>query len=142
MENDITRLFVYGSLRSGFHHPAYDYISKYFTLISEAKVKGYLYDMGDYPAGMPTGDEAFIAGELYDLKQSADYSWAMEQLDAYEGVHPAEGEEQLYKREPAEVFYNGQKTQAWIYWFNKDLTGRPIISSGDVLEFIHQKSKL
>ncbi len=39
-------VFVYGSLRSGFQSPAYEYISRYFNLFGEAKVKGKLFDPG------------------------------------------------------------------------------------------------
>jgi gamma-glutamylcyclotransferase (GGCT)/AIG2-like uncharacterized protein YtfP len=141
MGNNVTKLFVYGSLRSGFHHPAYEYISKHFTLISEGKVRGLLYDMGSYPAAIPTNEDSFIIGELYDLKPSSDFSWAIEQLDAYEGVDPEEGEVQLYKREVAEIFYNDHTTTAWIYWFAGTIEDQPAIMSGNVFDFIHRKSK-
>ncbi|HEX8356669.1 MAG TPA: gamma-glutamylcyclotransferase family protein [Segetibacter sp.] len=142
MEDKVLKLFVYGSLRSGFHHPAYGYISKYFTLISPATVKGKLYDLGDYPAAIPTNDEAFIVGELYELKSSEDFAWAIEQLDAYEGVNPDEGEPRLYKRELAEVYYNGQTTHAWIYWYSHEIEDQPLIPSGDIFDFIANKSKI
>ena len=74
-------LFVYGSLRSGFNSDAYQYISRYFTLVDNAKVKGILYDLGDYPAALPTEKDFFITGELYYLKNEEEYNWAMEQLD-------------------------------------------------------------
>jgi gamma-glutamylcyclotransferase (GGCT)/AIG2-like uncharacterized protein YtfP len=142
MEDKVLKLFVYGSLRSGFHHPAYGYISKYFTLISPATVKGKLYDLGDYPAAIPTNDEAFIVGELYELKSSEDFAWAIEQLDAYEGVNPDEGEPRLYKRELAEVYYTGQTTHAWIYWYSREIEDQPLIPSGDIFDFIANKSKI
>ncbi len=142
MEENIDKLFVYGSLRSGFHHPAYEYISKYFKLLSEAKVKGYLYDMGNFPAAVPTTDDAYIIGELYELKDRADFLWAIEQLDEYEGVRPEEGEVPMYRRELTTVYRNNETTEAWIYWFNGKIEQQPIITSGDVLQFIHQKSKL
>ena len=142
MENNITKLFVYGSLRSGFHHSAYEYISKYFTLISEAKVKGKMYDLGSYPAAVPTTDESFITGELYDLINPADFAWAIEQLDDYEGLNPEEGEEQLFKRELTNVFYNGQQTVSWIYWYNGIIEDHPLIISGDILEFHFPQKKI
>lgn len=142
MENNIRKIFVYGSLRSGFLHPAYEYISKYFTLVSEAKVQGCLYDMGNYPAAIPCDDESYIIGELYELKPDANFDWAMGQLDDYEGVNPEDDEAPLYRRETAVAKYNGTGDEAWIYWFNGDVTGQPAIASGDVLQFIHQKSKL
>lgn len=142
MENTVTRLFVYGSLRSGFHHPAYEYISKYFKLLSEARVKGRLYDMGSYPGAVPASDDVYIIGELYDLKNPEDFSWAIEQLDAYEGVDPEEGEEPIYKRELTEVVYGDKKTTAWIYWYVADLGERSAIASGDILQHIQLKTKL
>ena len=57
--NDVLHLlFVYGSLRSGFPGPAFQYIAPYFTKVADGKVKGKLYDLGEYPAGLPTTDEA------------------------------------------------------------------------------------
>ena len=86
MEPFIGQLFVYGSLRSGFHHPAYEYISRYFKLVDNAKIKGVLYDMGEYPAAIPTNEENFIIGELYTIINADEFSWAIAQLDDYEGI--------------------------------------------------------
>jgi gamma-glutamylcyclotransferase (GGCT)/AIG2-like uncharacterized protein YtfP len=133
------QLFVYGTLRSGLHHPAYDYISNKFILAGEAKVKGKLYDMGDYPAALPTHDEFYIIGELYQLKEDQDFSWAIAQIDDYEGINPEPGESALYRREITTVYAGNQITNAWIYWYNNDVSGKPIIESGDVLQYIQQK---
>jgi gamma-glutamylcyclotransferase (GGCT)/AIG2-like uncharacterized protein YtfP len=141
MGNNLTKIFVYGSLRSGFQSPAYEYISKYFTLVSEAKVKGRLYDMGSYPAAVPTEDEVYITGELYDLKNPEDFAWAIEQIDAYEGVNPEEGEPVSYVRDRVQVYYADQTTEAWVYWYKGNIDDQPQIVSGDIFDFIHQKSK-
>jgi gamma-glutamylcyclotransferase (GGCT)/AIG2-like uncharacterized protein YtfP len=85
MEQSNGQVFVYGSLRSGFHHPAYAYISRYFTLVSEGKVKGSLYDMGEYPAAIPSEKDQFIIGELYRINSPEEFEWAIAQLDDYEG---------------------------------------------------------
>ena len=118
----IYQLFVYGSLRSGFHSPVYEYISRFFKFIGEAKVKGKLFDMGSYPAGIPTHDDCFIVGELYQAKNEHEFSWAIGQLDDY-----------------AEVNLNNNLTHAWIYWYNGDVSGRPVIASGDSMEYMQQK---
>lgn len=141
MENNITHLFVYGSLRSGFHYPAYEYIIKYFSFIGEAKVKGLLYHTGDYPAAVPTTEVTFITGELYKAKNVDNFAWAMGQLDAYEEVDPEEGQLPLYKRELTEVVYNNTTTQAWIYWYNRSLNGQIVIPSGNVTDLIKLKNK-
>jgi gamma-glutamylcyclotransferase (GGCT)/AIG2-like uncharacterized protein YtfP len=141
MESANQQLFVYGSLRSGFNHPAYAYISNHFSLVGSAKVKGKLYDLGSYPAALPTKDECYILGELYRLKEEQEFSWAIAQIDDYEGVNPEPGETALYIREIATVYINDQATSAWIYWYNNDVSGKPLIASGDVLEYLQQKKQ-
>ncbi len=141
MNNDIFKLFVYGSLRSGFRNPVYEYLTKYFHLIGEAVVKGKLYDLGEYPAAAATEEENFISGELYCISNPLEFSWAIGQLDDYEGLNTEEGENPLYKREPVIAYKNGQPEIAWIYWFNGDLTGKLEIESGDLLQYLQQKNK-
>lgn len=132
-------LFVYGSLRSGFNSDAYQYISRYFTLIDNAKVKGVLYDLGDYPAALPADKDFFITGELYYLKNEEEYNWAMEQLDDYEGLHVEAGERPLYRRDIVTVYARDNEVMAWVYWYNNDIEGKPRIESGDVLEYLRHK---
>lgn len=136
---DIYLLFVYGTLRSGFKSHAYEYISRYFTLVSEAKVKGKLFDMGSYPAGVPSKDNAFITGELYVAKSKEEFYWAISQLDDYEGVNVEPDEMQLYRRELTEIYLNNTVTHAWIYWYNGDVSGKPFVPSGDIIKYIQEK---
>jgi gamma-glutamylcyclotransferase (GGCT)/AIG2-like uncharacterized protein YtfP len=142
MESSEKQVFVYGSLRSGFHHPAYEYISRYFTLQGDAKVKGSLYDMGDYPAAIPSENSpSYIIGELYRINHPDEFTWAIAQLDDYEGVNTEHGEKPLYRREQTTIYTKEGETRAWIYWFNGDTSGKACIESGDVLEYIQQKNK-
>ena len=135
----VYHLFVYGSLRSGFRSPAYEYISRFFNFIGEAKVKGKLFDMGSYPAALPVSDDTFIIGELYAIKDDSDFSWAIGQLDDYEGVNVESDEMQLYRRELADIFINNEVTPAWIYWYCGNVSGRPEIVSGDLMEYLQHK---
>ncbi len=132
-------IFVYGSLLSGFRSPAYEYISRYFDLVSEATVKGLLFDMGDYPAAVPSTEEHFITGELYRVKQPSELNWALAQLDDYEGVLVEPHEHPLYKRVVVTVYTKDDVTDAWIYWYNGDVSGRPAIPSGNLMEYIAQQ---
>jgi len=136
-----TQLFVYGSLRSGFNSPAYEYVSRYFTLVGPAKVTGTLYDMGQYPAAISTdATERFIHGELYTIKNIEALNFAIAQLDDYEGVNGAEpGEAPLFIRKLTPVIANGVTTDAWAYWFNGDVTGKPVIECGDMMQYVQQK---
>jgi gamma-glutamylcyclotransferase (GGCT)/AIG2-like uncharacterized protein YtfP len=143
MQQPIFQIFVYGSLRSGFHAPAFEYISRYFNLVCNARVKGYLYDMGKFPAAIPTEDEAYLIGELYQIKHEEEFNWAIEQLDAYEGIHSEPEEAAIpYRRNVTTVVTPDGNTTAWIYWFNEPIGNQPIIESGDMLEYMRQKKNL
>ncbi|MEJ7681252.1 MAG: gamma-glutamylcyclotransferase family protein [Segetibacter sp.] len=141
MEINITHLFVYGSLRRRFCLPEHEYISRYFTFISEARAKGLLYDTGDYPAAVKNPKETFITGELYKAKNVGDFRLAIDQLDVYEEADTEEGIVPLYKRELTEVIYNNTIAIAWIYWYNRSIEGQTLIPSGDIMDVIEFKSK-
>ena len=138
---DITQLFVYGSLRSGFRSPAYEYISRHFEYVAEGKVKGKLFDMGEYPAAQPSEEDRFIIGELYSAKHPSEFDWAMGQLDDYEGTDSSFPDTSQYRREIADVFIGDKTIPAWIYWFTGNVEGKPEILSGDLLEYIKSKSQ-
>ena len=138
---EVYQLFVYGSLRSGFRSPAYEYISRYFDLLGEAKVKGELFDLGTYPAATPTNESRFIIGELYRIRNENEFSWAIAQLDDYEGVDVAFDEMQLYRRELVEVLFDNKVTNAWIYWYIGNVKDKPLIESGYVLQYMEQKKQ-
>ena len=138
---EVYQLFVYGSLRSGFHSPAYEYISRYFDIVGNAKVKGELIDLGTYPAAKPTDNNKFIIGELYRIRNEKEFAWAIGQLDDYEGVNAAFDEMQLYRRELTEVHIDNKVTNAWIYWYIGDVKDKPVIDSGDVLQYMEQKKQ-
>ena len=142
MNNDTTSLFVYGSLRSGFQHAAYQYLAKYFHLIGDAKVKGKLYDKVEYCVAVATGEERFIIGELYEINSAAEFPYAIVQLDDYEGLFVEAGEKALFKRELITVYCNGSEYTSWIYLFNDSFEGLSEIETGDVLLYLQQKNKL
>lgn len=136
------RLFVYGSLRSGFRNPAYEYLTRYFHLLGEAVVQGKFYDKGEHPVAIPTtNDDSFITGELYESNSPEDFIWAIDQLDDYEGLNVEAGEIPLYKRELVNAFQNGIGSEAWVYWYNGDVSNMKEIAIGDVLKYLQQKNK-
>lgn len=141
MQEKIYYLFVYGSLRKGFHNEVYQYIFHYFHFVGDATVDGALYDLGPYPAAIPTADGAKIIGELYEIKNKDEYGYALAQLDDYEGVSPLEGEIKFYRREAVEVTVADHTIRAWIYWYNQSVEGYPLIASGDILQYMRDKVK-
>jgi gamma-glutamylcyclotransferase (GGCT)/AIG2-like uncharacterized protein YtfP len=132
----IPYLFIYGSLRQGFNNPAFAYISQYFTLISSATVQGKLIHMGSFPVGVPTNQNYMIQGELYQLNDVDQFDWAFEQLDDYEGVHVEENESPMFLRQATTaVLQNNTTMKTWIYWFNGDVSNKPVIESGNIFDF-------
>jgi gamma-glutamylcyclotransferase (GGCT)/AIG2-like uncharacterized protein YtfP len=133
-------LFVYSSLREGFHKHSYDYVSRYFSFVCKAITKGILSDIEGHPVCTCTLNNSFVEGELYKLNNDKDFSWAFGQLDDYEGVTGEQAEQPLYRRELTTVYKNdGSITEAWIYWYTGDVTGKPVIARGDIVEYINAK---
>jgi|688.fasta_scaffold00974_31 gamma-glutamylcyclotransferase (GGCT)/AIG2-like uncharacterized protein YtfP len=142
MEQAIQYLFVYSSLRSGFQHPAYAYISNYFIFEQEATVKGKLYDKETLIVGVPTDEDLYIKGELYHIKEPSQLSWALAQLDDYEGVQQDEDDANmppLYKRAITTVYHNSKSCEAWVYWYNRTISRGQLIESGDMLDYLQKK---
>jgi len=133
-------LFVYSSLLEGFQSEEYRYIHQYFRFVSKAKVKGILSDLGNNPVAKPTTENFFIKGELYQINNEDEFSFAIGQLDDYEGVSPEAYESPLYIRQLAIIFKeDGSEVTSWIYWYNGDVEGKPMIESGDVMEYAKAK---
>ncbi len=135
MKQQSLYLFVYGSLRKGFHRPAYEYIARYFDFIANAKVKAVMVDMGDFPAAGPVEFDNYIVGELYKIKNQSEFDYAFAQLDDYEGLCVEAGETALFRRELVVVESEADNINAWVYWYNGNIEGFPIITSGDILDF-------
>ena len=142
MTTSTYQLFVYGSLRSGFRNPVYNYLTKYFHLLGEAVVKGKFFDAGTNPVAVPaTEEDSYINGELYVVNNPDEFGSAIEQLDEYEGINVEAGERPLYRREITDAFQDGNGTKAWIYWFNGNVDGMEPIHFGDILKYLQEKNK-
>ena len=98
-------------------------------------IKGTMYDMGEFPVVVSTDTGRFIKGELYEIINPAEFSYALAQLDGYEGLYPEEGEEVYYEREVVDAYINGNAVNAWVYWYNQNVNDRPIVESGDMREY-------
>lgn len=135
MKDEITYLFVYGSLRRGFLNDGNKYITHHFDFVGNCKARGRLY-AGEYPMATSTDRESFVAGELYQIKEKGNFSVAIKHLDEYEGVDEKASELSLYKRKITDVFCKNTKVQAWIYWYNRKILSEILIPSGDIMNFI------
>lgn len=143
-EPEPRHLFVYGTLRSGGRAPASlrGLLRARGRKVGEGVVEGRLHHAGTYPAAVPVrGDEdpadggedgngegpPEIRGALHVLEESDE---VLRALDGYEGVQPDAGG--LFRRDVVQVRMDGGRTrQAWIYWYNRDPEGLPVIEGGD-----------
>lgn len=141
MEKPTPYLFVYSSLRKGFNSSNYDYVSKYFDYVGEAHVRGKLLENVDHPVGLPTTDDFFIEGELYKLQDTVPFDYVIEQLDDYEGINVDEDNTfPLYRREIVVANHAGQNYEAWVYWYNADISGFPQLNDTDVISYFKRKN--
>ena len=130
-------LFVYSSLRKGFHKSSYHYITQFFSFVSNAKVKGTASDVEGELFATPAENDSFIKGELYVLNDEHDFPYVIGQLDDYEGLIVEQGEKPAYRRELTTVYKDDEETtDAWIYWFNGDVSGKPIVTPGDNFDIL------
>lgn len=135
-------LFVYSSLLKGFPTPDYEYISQYFDFVGDARTRGRLSILGEILVGTSADEAVFIKGELYKIKEHDQFSFAIGQLDEYEGVNPEPPEKPRYVRKlTVAEEENGNETIAWVYWYNGNIEGLPVVASGSVLDYIHTKNK-
>ncbi len=135
MEASLSKhLFVYSSLRKGFHQHAYDYITQFFSFVSSAKVKGIVREVNGELFATPGDGNSFIEGELYKLNDEHDFSYVFGQLDDYEGLIVEQGEKPLYRRELISVHKdNGEVIDGWLYWYNGDINADSVLQPGDIV---------
>lgn len=130
---DLNYVFVYGSLKQGFHN--HHHLEKSLFL-GNAQVKGELLDIrprGDFPALLGKKNDAskptWVQGEVYIVDNDT-----LAQLDILEG------EGQLYDRKPTiaqmdvlegEGHEWERRLAVWAYfWGSKQSQNFPIIESG------------
>ncbi|HEX9752565.1 MAG TPA: gamma-glutamylcyclotransferase family protein [Methyloceanibacter sp.] len=131
-------LFVYGTLRAGSAHPMAHRLRVGARLIGKGSVPGLLYDFGSWPGAFFGPEEKYrVIGNVFALGRS---SRLLTDLDKYEGVTPANGEERefpeaegLFHRIAIEVsLEKGGSVEAWAYALKEAPRAR-LIGTGDFL---------
>lgn len=123
------RIFVYGTLRRGASKDACVHYSG-VRFVTAAKVRGRLYDFGDYPGLEPDENAPWVAGDLLDVTPAA-----LVELDAWEGIGPNEPQPFPYERvRVTAVTEAGETETVWAYRVApRYREGRPVLESGDWL---------
>jgi gamma-glutamylcyclotransferase (GGCT)/AIG2-like uncharacterized protein YtfP len=136
-------LFAYGTLLTGTGRPLLDrLLTRTLDPLGPASVQGRLFDLGDYPGLVPSfHDQDRVKGTLYAMRQARKI---LRFVDRYEGIVPgAEQYSEFVRRRAVVVLTNtGQQREAWVYYYNRPLLGRPPVPSGDYVAYLRPTRRI
>jgi gamma-glutamylcyclotransferase (GGCT)/AIG2-like uncharacterized protein YtfP len=116
-------VFVYGSLRRGGAN-AMSQLFPQTQFIGDAKVRGNLYDLGEYPGLLLNESNSFVIGEVYEVDDEL-----LNTLDHFEASSD-------YWRKQVEISFGAESRVGWTYEPNAALcSDRKAIQSGDWIEY-------
>jgi gamma-glutamylcyclotransferase (GGCT)/AIG2-like uncharacterized protein YtfP len=129
-------LFVYGTLLQP-GNPLAESLKRTCTYLSPGKIKGLLYDIGEYPGVIINNHAAaYVHGSIYQLNHPPEN---LKVFDNYEGFGPGQEQPNLYIRTLASIETGQGFIDAWIYLYNLPVDGLSLIQSGNYAEYIKQK---
>jgi len=125
------QLFVYGSLLRGMSLSSHMEGARF---LGPAFVQADLFFLGFYPGIIP-GTQT-VLGELYDVPPAI-----LPNIDKVEDYYENDPENSIYLRKPIEayLFSNGNKIEAFAYYYNRESEGKPRIPCGDYRRFMHMQ---
>jgi len=135
------KLFVYGTLMSGFNNDFAAVLHQQVHKVIPAFVTGKLYIVTNWAFPYPKAayipnTHSKIYGELLYLDKAIDLEALISLLDEYEGVdltYPEKGE---YLRKIIPVFTENGTEQAWAYVQNHSISNLELIPSGDFRQYL------
>lgn len=121
-----TYLFVYGTLMQNIDSQMARFLRANSQFIAEGKMKGYLYDVGFYPAALyqPNG-ETTVVGHIFELQNVATM---LATLDEYEGA--------AYQREKVTIECEQRIYECWVYLYEDTVEDLDLIISGNYLDHL------
>lgn len=130
------RVFVYGTLMSGFRNNE-RYLSKRGAKkVGDGTTGGRMVSLGMYPAAK-FGDGGTIKGEVYDVTKDH-----VESMDGLEGCHFGKPQISLYYRRPVLVTMDdGKQVEAHTYEYQQSWGDRPLIKGGDWKAFCEENKE-
>ncbi len=131
----IRKLFVYGSLHTA-SNPFHRLLKQKAKKIGEGTAAGSLYFIGRYPGAVMSKDGKKIYGTIFLLEDIN----LLEELDKYEEYNPLQPEHSLFIRKAVTVTgEDGKNHRAWIYVYNREVSNKELIESGNYSEFRKRK---
>jgi gamma-glutamylcyclotransferase (GGCT)/AIG2-like uncharacterized protein YtfP len=114
-----TRLFAYGTLRTGKAPAEIAATVSRLNLLGPAIARGQLHDLGEYPGAIFSASAGEIPGEVYEVPDAS--AWAA--IDSYEGFYPEDHAASLFVRREIEVRVasTGETVLCWAYEYNRPL---------------------
>jgi gamma-glutamylcyclotransferase (GGCT)/AIG2-like uncharacterized protein YtfP len=129
-------VFFYGTLMSGFEREGRARLDAMLVHQGRGWIQAALFDLGIYPAAIPTTDSK-VWGEVHRMLDSEAVLTA---LDEIEGFRPTEPDTSLYRRVEVPVTFDDNRTStAWAYFYNAPLGRAQRIDSGDYLQHLKVK---
>ena len=122
-----TYLFVYGTLLDRQNQFG-AYLNDNCTFYADGKMRGKLYDLGEYPGAVLTDEEnKFIHGKIFHLNN---IKRVLKILDDYEGFGPEHEQPNLFTRVLIDTDTFNKKMKCWVYLYNLPVKGFNEIESG------------
>ncbi len=123
----VNLLFVYGTLLDADNEYAL-YLKKNSRLYSHGKIKGRLYDIGEYPgAVLSDEDDEYIYGHILELN---DPEKVLPVIDDYEGFGDDQPQPNEFIRVLTKVETGAGLLNCWLYLYNLPVAGLTQIKSG------------
>lgn len=127
MNNTTRYLFVYGTLLDE-SNPYGAYLHENAKFYASGKIKGKLYDIGNYPGAIAdTEGDNYVYGSIYEIKEVVS---VLKELDDYEGFGDDFAQPNEFIRVLTTVEANGEKKSCWIYVYNFPTDGLTRIDDG------------
>lgn len=124
----MTRLFFYGTLMQGDSRG--HVLAGLGRWVDEASISGDLYDVGYFPALVPTDSERRVRGEVWEILPGHE-ARALEVLDGIEGYDADRPATSLYLRRPVNArLASGEEVLVETYEWNRGTDGMPRIVGG------------
>jgi gamma-glutamylcyclotransferase (GGCT)/AIG2-like uncharacterized protein YtfP len=122
-------LFSYGTLLPEQAPAEIAPLVREMRRIGRGKVRGRLYDLGDYPGAVLNKTGPIIFGEVFELPDNPS---VLGKLDEYEGFDASNPKGSLFVRKRWLVSLDaGQRKWCWIYVYNRHPGAAPTLHSGD-----------
>jgi gamma-glutamylcyclotransferase (GGCT)/AIG2-like uncharacterized protein YtfP len=127
-------LFVYGTLLQPGNEFA-NHLARRCRYLQSGKIRGTLYDVGEYPGLIICNTSAYVYGSIYEIDDEA-----LKLIDAYEGYGEDQDIPNLYLRKLRLIETENGPVDAWVYIYNHPVEGLDKIPSGDYLKYLSKKN--